>query len=234
MSPTIFTKTPKEHMDAELARRDDLGYDPVKAAVPAPPGYIQVQFYTSLNRIRRCQDPDLIGSFPLEPNGSLSLERVAELWGLESCVAIDPMRWQETAAGSVLSPLAVFVLSERQQHIKIIEPPISKKTMYIRSIRQCLIFPFIISRMLLELTFDSLEPRRKSLPTPESLVENKFEWEKRSRGSIFVPQYGARGVLMAVLLNVLVLIMFVIIAMRYLHFEPRAMVYNWAKSAVAV
>lgn len=101
--------------------------------------YIRVEYYESLNGIRRMKLPDLEGDVLLESNGGLDLSKVRDMWGLENCVVwyslpheyylllnelqpICPMRWKEVEPEHPdrLSPVAVVVLSEGQDSIKFI------------------------------------------------------------------------------------------------------------------
>lgn len=48
--------------------------------------HVRVRFFTSLEGLkRRDRKADLVAVFPLELSGELDLNRVKQLWGLDSC-----------------------------------------------------------------------------------------------------------------------------------------------------
>ncbi|KAJ4473908.1 hypothetical protein C8R41DRAFT_923999 [Lentinula lateritia] len=162
---SITLPTPKElAMNTQAARESTWGmkYPP---KLPAPlPGWIRVKFYSHLYKIRHEMLPDMEGDVKLNPSGVLDMRRVCHMWNLERCAPIDPMRWipVETSHSRWLSPLAVRVLSERNNCLMFIEPtPLSPSTAHKRELREASIYLqtslSIFSRLSFSVTTECLE-----------------------------------------------------------------------------
>ncbi|KAJ8507821.1 hypothetical protein ONZ45_g9846 [Pleurotus djamor] len=123
-SPSVFAKTPKRHIrEAIAASNNDAYLEQSLPPNPPPRSHARVSFYDGLWRIQDGQPANLFADIPLEPCGGLDLKKVCKKWGLESCVPVDPMRWEIFQPGKdphMLSSLAVAVLSEEDGCIKFI------------------------------------------------------------------------------------------------------------------
>ncbi|KAF9457600.1 hypothetical protein BDZ94DRAFT_1272796 [Collybia nuda] len=137
--PSIFTKSPQELDFDAIRERNRMSYamKHFPKREPTPPGYIRVHFFASLDLFRQMErKPNLVALIPLEPSGELDLKRVRDVWGLDSCSPIDPLRWTTFGPTSDrLSPLAVHILAERHAAINFIEPHVSGSTRRKRAIR---------------------------------------------------------------------------------------------------
>ncbi|KAF5364505.1 hypothetical protein D9757_011971 [Collybiopsis confluens] len=129
----IGIPTPKELAVATQAAREStwgMRYPPKRLA-PLP-GWIRVKFYSHLYKIRHEMLPDMEGEVQLHPNGSLDTRK-------DLPQPIDPERWipVEPANRYWLSPLAIRVLSERNNCLLFIEPtPVSPSTAQKRAFRE--------------------------------------------------------------------------------------------------
>lgn len=73
------------------------------------------------------------------------MRRVRELWGLETCAPVDPIRWNVfTPASDRISPLGVATLSEHFHTLRFIEPHVSRPTAIKRRIRDTIV-PLLVS-----------------------------------------------------------------------------------------
>ncbi|KAG6829835.1 hypothetical protein H0H87_009992 [Tephrocybe sp. NHM501043] len=74
---------------------------------------------------RRFWRASLEAILPLTPDGGLDLKLVKDLWGLETCIPVSPIRWKavEPTTSDSLSPFAVVELRELYDCISFIEPP---------------------------------------------------------------------------------------------------------------
>ncbi|KAF8231543.1 hypothetical protein L208DRAFT_1362156 [Tricholoma matsutake] len=158
---SVFTPSPKELSDAAQLARSRLTYvmrlrfDMNKC--PPPPGYVRVQFFMSLDMIKYVgRKPSLEADLPLEPTGEFDMKRVRELWGLEKCVPIDPVRWKVfEPVSDRISPLAVMTLSAHYNALRFIEPSVSQSTLIKRRIRHA-----AVPRLLALYTFYTAVSRR--------------------------------------------------------------------------
>ncbi|KAK7029570.1 hypothetical protein VNI00_014447 [Paramarasmius palmivorus] len=66
-----------------------LNDDPTRPSMP-PQSTARVQFYSHLSKIQRNLLPDFEASVELDEYQRLHTDRVARMWGLESCVPVDP------------------------------------------------------------------------------------------------------------------------------------------------
>ncbi|KAJ4471479.1 hypothetical protein J3R30DRAFT_1083925 [Lentinula aciculospora] len=149
--------SPKElAVSSQTARESTWGMKhPPKRPAPLP-GWIRVKFYSHIYKIRYEMLPDMEGDVKLNLSGELDMKKVCQLWNLEACVAIDPMRWipVESYRPRWLSALAVRVLSERNKCIMFIEPkPLSPSTAHKRKLREASIHLQTSISMLSHLSF---------------------------------------------------------------------------------
>ncbi|KAH7920605.1 hypothetical protein BV22DRAFT_790886 [Leucogyrophana mollusca] len=133
--PSVFVKTPQEHLEYSWNHRLTLPSDPL-------PGHVRVCFYTDWNE--GLDESDLVvrwsalrADVPLEPSGDLDLGRVRKMWGLEKCAPIHPDRRIpfEPQHPDHLSSLAVGVLTDEEGVLKLFEPSPSEPTIQIREKR---------------------------------------------------------------------------------------------------
>ncbi|KAF7299591.1 hypothetical protein HMN09_00964400 [Mycena chlorophos] len=106
---SLFTKSPYEHALAterglEKSRR--LGKEPMAAVSVPAPGYVRVHFHSHLFKIYDHCPPDISADVPLLRCGGLDLDMVRRMWGMETCLPIDPLRWKpfEPTRPNYLSP----------------------------------------------------------------------------------------------------------------------------------
>ncbi|RDB26905.1 hypothetical protein Hypma_005023 [Hypsizygus marmoreus] len=139
-SPHHWTRSPEEHArDARIARKNLPYHLRHRDWPPAPPGFVRVGFFISLDMIKRLGwTPNMVAFVPLEPSGELDLGKVKRLWGLETCAAVDPMRWTlfEPGRPEIISAVGVRNLSLYYEAINVIEPYASESTLRKREFRQ--------------------------------------------------------------------------------------------------
>ncbi|KAF8891887.1 hypothetical protein BD779DRAFT_1513669 [Infundibulicybe gibba] len=157
-NPSLFIRSPQELAYAHretLQKHKGLLIRPVLP--PPPPGYIRIHYYTGLDRIMQDLPPEIEANMPLDRDGGLRLQKVNDLWGLEECLPIDPMRWEifESRFKGRLSPLAVKILSERQGCIQFIEKDPSRITLYKRSCRHTYITLVILATSRLQMIYNA-------------------------------------------------------------------------------
>ncbi|KAE9402824.1 hypothetical protein BT96DRAFT_936889 [Gymnopus androsaceus JB14] len=183
-SVSLTLPTPKELAEATQAAREStwgMRYPPRR---PAPlPGWIRVQFYSHLYRIRHEMLPDMEGEVMLHPSGGLDTRRVCKLWNLEECTPIDPMRWIpfERSEPNWLSPLAVSVLSEQNKCIKFIEPaPPSPTTFHKRTFRQATVHLYtsvcLFSQLSYSLTATSASSCVHLIEQGAVVIKRPWDW----------------------------------------------------------
>ncbi|KAF8158922.1 hypothetical protein K438DRAFT_1986096 [Mycena galopus ATCC 62051] len=130
---------------------------------PPPPGHIRVHFYSHLHRICDRSPPDLVADVPLCRSGGLDLNVVKRQWGLETCQAVDPLRWKpvQPANPNHLSDVAIEVLSCGQGCIKFIEPTVSQHTLLQRHTREVVLGTTSVVQLSwsrsLEMVYECLE-----------------------------------------------------------------------------
>ncbi|KAF8444968.1 hypothetical protein L210DRAFT_3531622 [Boletus edulis BED1] len=115
----------------------------VKTLPPdAPPKHVRVHVY--LGWTHGCDETEfvmrhsaLVGDFPLDRAGRLSLARVKAKWALRGCAPIDPCRRAkfDTVHPEYISPLAIRVLTETEGVLKLFEPTPSEGTIATRNLR---------------------------------------------------------------------------------------------------
>ncbi|KAJ7274071.1 hypothetical protein C8J57DRAFT_1314510 [Mycena rebaudengoi] len=133
-----LTKSPQELALATIRvteKQRQLILEPT--VPPPPPGYVRVQFYTHLFKIYDRSPPDIVSDIPLNRSGGLDLISVKRLWGLETCLPVDPLRWKpfQPTHTNYLSAVAIRVLSEGEGCINFIEPTVSHQTLIQRQTR---------------------------------------------------------------------------------------------------
>ncbi|KAJ7288801.1 hypothetical protein C8J57DRAFT_1281245 [Mycena rebaudengoi] len=137
-NPSVFERTPEEHACAttrHLEKQRATVVWPPETSVP--PRCVRVHFYAHRFKVRDGLRPDMEGVLPLTKTGELSLFSVRRLWGLETCLIIDPL---ELKLGFPSDPNwlpagAVEELVKKHGCIKIIEPYVSYETLVKRNIR---------------------------------------------------------------------------------------------------
>ncbi|KAJ7675751.1 hypothetical protein DFH06DRAFT_1170424 [Mycena polygramma] len=137
-----LTKSPQEltlatMLSTEKQRR--LIHEPEPAvSLPPSPGYVRIHFHSHLHSIFDRSPPDMVADVPLCRSGGLDLDVVKRVWGLETCLPVDPLRWKpfEPTHSDYLSAVAVEILSYGQGCIKFIEPTVSHRTLMQRQTRE--------------------------------------------------------------------------------------------------
>ncbi|THU88817.1 hypothetical protein K435DRAFT_781890 [Dendrothele bispora CBS 962.96] len=161
--PSVLSPTPKELAAAtQEARETSFGTRRSLNPPPPPPGTVRVHFYSHMYKVIRGSDPDIWADVVLERNGDLDVSKLCKMWGLDHCLAIDPMRWtvQRRPDESRLSGIAVHVLSnEFKRPIMFTElPPVSKQTARVRTSREIALSLsnacYLFFRLLLDLLMD--------------------------------------------------------------------------------
>ncbi|KAG0700210.1 hypothetical protein DFH29DRAFT_643990 [Suillus ampliporus] len=132
-SPSIFVRTPQEHLEYMWKHRNPLPYS-------APPGHVRVYLLPEWTRGKTPMNEPwaaLKADFPIEPTGELDLKRVKGKWALERCSAIDLERMQpfEEKCKGRLSRLALNVLADAKGVVWMYEPTPSEDTISIRADR---------------------------------------------------------------------------------------------------
>ncbi|KAI5986883.1 hypothetical protein EDD15DRAFT_2372955 [Pisolithus albus] len=133
--PSIFCRTPQEHLECQWRKNIQL---------PRTPPERHVRVYLFLEWKEGCDDKELLDGLlylkadvPLEPTGKLSLLRIREMWGLENCIPIDQCRRMafKSADSDYLSPIAIGVLADENGVLKLFEPRPSDATIAMREKR---------------------------------------------------------------------------------------------------
>lgn len=133
--PSIFCRTPQEHLESQWRRNIQL---------PPTPPERHVRVYLFLEWQEGRDDKELLDGLlylkadvPLEPTGKLSLLRIRAMWGLENCIPIDQYRRMafKAAHPHYLSPIAIGVLADENGVLKLFEPRPSDSTIAMREKR---------------------------------------------------------------------------------------------------
>ncbi|KAI9571568.1 hypothetical protein HD554DRAFT_2036517 [Boletus coccyginus] len=140
----LFHPTPQEYLNGMWKIVKKLPPNP-------PPRHVRVHVY--LGWRPGCDETEfvmrhsaLVGDFPLDRFGRLSLSRVKAKWALRGCAVgvfftsfqpIDPCRRTkfEPVHPEYISPLAIRVLTETEGVLKLFEPTPSKGTIAMRDLR---------------------------------------------------------------------------------------------------
>ncbi|KIK60909.1 hypothetical protein GYMLUDRAFT_244062 [Collybiopsis luxurians FD-317 M1] len=190
MPVALGLPTPKELAVATQAAREStwgMKYPPKRLA-PLP-GWIRVKFYSHIYKIRHEMLPDMEGEVMLHPNGGLDTRRVCRLWNLEQCAPVDPERWipVERADPNWLSPLAIRVLSERNNCLLFIEPtPLSPSTAHKRAFREAAIHLqtslYLFSSLSVSITSTTVSSCYDCTKRGSSVVLHGWDWlDKRTK-----------------------------------------------------
>ncbi|KAK7062900.1 hypothetical protein VNI00_000397 [Paramarasmius palmivorus] len=235
---SLCERTPKEHAIAaqrEEQRRWGMIRQPQR--LPPPPGWITVKFYSHLYKIRHQSAPDMEGHVMLTRCGGLDVRQVMELWGLEDCVVIDPIRWipiQRTDT-NILSPLAVRVLTENTGYIMVIEPTVSKSTAQKRAFRESIRLMSesvtTIADMSSTYTIDLLADHTPLVQWRRST--NRVWHQTKLAKQRFCKRYEAEVLLAQMFASMLIMIFILVILGRgvgKVRFEPRQRAWNWART----
>lgn len=131
--PSIFVRTPQEHLEHMWRGRSPLPYS-------CPPGHVRVYLLPEWTRGKNPMNEPwaaLKNDFALEPTGELNLKKVKGKWALERCSAIDLERMQpfEEKYKGRLSLLALKVLADSKGIVWMYEPTPSEDTVSIRADR---------------------------------------------------------------------------------------------------
>lgn len=133
--PSIFCRTPQEHLECQWRKNIQLPHTP-------PERHVRVYLFLEWQEGR--DDKELLDNLlylkadvPLEPTGKLSLLRIREMWGLENCIPIDQCRRMafKSADSDYLSPIAIGVLAGENGVLKLFEPRPSDATIAMREKR---------------------------------------------------------------------------------------------------
>ncbi|KIK22334.1 hypothetical protein PISMIDRAFT_680355 [Pisolithus microcarpus 441] len=117
--PSIFCRTPQEHLECQWRKNIQLPHTP-------PERHVRVYLFLEWQEGR--DDKELLDNLlylkadvPLEPTGKLSLLRIREMWGLEDCIPIDQCRRMafKSADSDYLSPIAIGVLAGENGVLKL-------------------------------------------------------------------------------------------------------------------
>ncbi|KAN0091470.1 hypothetical protein V8E55_005036 [Tylopilus felleus] len=138
----LFYRTPQEHLNGM--------WKIIKKLPPSPPPrHVRVHLYVGWKP--GCDETEfvmrhsaLVGDFPLDRSGCLSLARVNSKWALHGCAPIDPCRRAkfDTAHPEYISPLALRVLTETEGVLKLFEPTPSEVTIATRDLRLRLVIAY--------------------------------------------------------------------------------------------
>ncbi|KAJ7675687.1 hypothetical protein DFH06DRAFT_664801 [Mycena polygramma] len=139
-----FAKSPQElalatMRSTEKQRQHIHEPEPEHAvSLPPSPGYVRIHFHSHLHNIFDRSPPDMVADVPLCRSGGLDLDVVKRVWGLKTCLPVDPLRWKpfEPTHSDYLSAVAVEILSCGQGCIKFIEPTVSHRTLMQRQARE--------------------------------------------------------------------------------------------------
>ncbi|KAG1899024.1 uncharacterized protein F5891DRAFT_1041131 [Suillus fuscotomentosus] len=131
--PSIFVRTPQEHLEHMWKNPSPLAYS-------CPPRHVRVYLLPEWTQGKNpIKEPwaALKNDFALEPTGELNLKKVKGKWALERCSAIDLERMQpfEEKCKGRLSPLALKVLADSKGVVWMYEPTPSEDTVSIRADR---------------------------------------------------------------------------------------------------
>ncbi|CAK5273907.1 unnamed protein product [Mycena citricolor] len=136
---SLFESAPEEHMASYAIQleqqRPVVVWPPTADALP---GHVRVEFYAHRFKVRHKLRADISSTIRVEPSGDLSLFALRKLWGLETCMIIDPDNLQLGFPHdpNVLPANVVQELICRHGCIKVIEPYVSADTLAYRQLRQ--------------------------------------------------------------------------------------------------
>ncbi|KAF9261752.1 hypothetical protein L218DRAFT_1001534 [Marasmius fiardii PR-910] len=179
------------------------------------------------------------GDVMLTKNGALDVRQVMNKWGLEECVAIDPMRWTPVyrTQENHLSPLAVRVLSEISGCIMFVEPTPSKSTTRKRNIREATwmlahtirAFFALITMTLLSLVISFLA---RCTPFVQWGLEVKRAWrlEAASRAHLVNKHGRTMRIASWTVLFATFVFWFYTTMEHTVQFAPKQRAWNWART----
>ncbi|ESK88646.1 hypothetical protein Moror_3049 [Moniliophthora roreri MCA 2997] len=199
--------------------------------------WIIVKFYSHLYKIRQQLAPDMEAHVMLTRCGGLDVRQVMNLWGLEDCVPIDPMRWTPAPRTDVnmLSPLAVRVLTENSGCIMFVEPTISKSTAQKRAFREAIRLTLESVTTMADTTSASVSDLLKEYTPMHRLTKSaRKAWSKSKLSrQRFLKRYEAE-MLMTQMFACMFLMIFIIYMIHTtlgrVRFEPRQRAWNWART----
>ncbi|KAG7095668.1 hypothetical protein E1B28_006385 [Marasmius oreades] len=235
---SICERTPREHAIYEqIARESHLGFrQPPR--LPPPPQWVTVKFYSHIYKIRQGSAPDMEGDVMLTKSGALDVRQVLNKWGLEECVAIDPMRWTPVyrTRENHLSPLAVQILSEISGCIMFVEPTASKSTTRKRALREATemvahsitAFFTLILMTILHLVVSFLA-RYTPFVHWSSEVKRAWRLEAASR-AYFMNLYGRTMNITWGIVLFATATFWLYMTMEHIQLAPKQRAWNWART----
>ncbi|KAG1726864.1 uncharacterized protein EDB91DRAFT_1254107 [Suillus paluster] len=189
--PSIFVRTPQEHLEYMWTHRNPLPYE-------APPGHVRVYLLPQWTPGKSpLNEPwaALKGDFPVEPTtGELDLKKVKGKWALERCSAIDLERMQpfEENCKGRLSRLALNVLADAKGVVWMYEPTPSEATISIRTDRLRIVRQYDAAvERILEATLGRISKLLDNGVVGESVSHCYPQYSGAASGSPDVPQEAA-------------------------------------------
>ncbi|KAG1738268.1 hypothetical protein EDB19DRAFT_2039714 [Suillus lakei] len=185
--PSIFVRTPQEHLEYMWKNPSPLAYS-------CPPGHVRVYLLPEWTRGKNpMKEPwaALKNDFSLEPTGELDMKKVKGKWALERCSAIDLERMQpfEEKCKGRLSRLALNVLADSKGIVWMYEPTPSEDTISIRADRLRIVrqYDAVVERIL-EATLGRISKLLDNGVVGESVSHYYPEYSGADPGTPDMPQ----------------------------------------------